>query len=162
MDALRLLDAARAAGLAVALAGDKLIVRGPREAEPVVRLLAAHKPALLAILAEAADWQGRHAEARAHHGALHPEAEAAGIAWGEMQNCWYRLHGERVAEWRCAGCMAPIGGREALALGDGARVHLDTLDCLARYGRRWRGAATRALAATGLQPPANDDDEAAP
>ena len=42
MDALSLLDRAREAGLAVVVAGDKLIVRGPKQAEPVVRLLAEH------------------------------------------------------------------------------------------------------------------------
>ena len=52
MDALRLLDRAREAGLAIATAGDKLIVRGPRQAEPVVRLLAANKGQILAALAD--------------------------------------------------------------------------------------------------------------
>jgi hypothetical protein len=42
--------------------------------------------------------------------------------------------------------------RSALALGDNSSVHLGTagLDCLLAYGRRWRGAATRALAGTGF------------
>ncbi|MGH7100398.1 MAG: hypothetical protein ACREE4_22510, partial [Stellaceae bacterium] len=65
---------------------------------------------------------------------------------------------------QCAGCREPIGGFDALPLGEGNRVHLGEahgLDCLLAYGRRWRGAATRALVAMGLLPPA-DDDEAAP
>jgi hypothetical protein len=46
---------------------------------------------------------------------------------------------------------------------DGNRVHLDDaqrLDCLIAFGVRWRGAATRALAAMGLQqpPPIPEDD----
>jgi hypothetical protein len=76
-----------------------------------------------------------------------------------MANRWHRLCGERFPEWQCAGCREPIGGREALALGDGNRVHLDDvhgLDCLAAYGRRWRDREALALAAMGLQPPADD------
>jgi hypothetical protein len=44
--------------------------------------------------------------------------------------------------------------------GDGNRVHLDDahgLDCVIRYGERWRGAATRALVAMGLRPPEGGD-----
>jgi hypothetical protein len=39
---------------------------------------------------------------------------------------------------------------------DGNRVHLAILDCLIRHGERWRAAATRALIAMGLQPPAGE------
>jgi hypothetical protein len=44
-------------------------------------------------------------------------------------------------------------GAAALELIDGNRVH-DAAghDCLIVYGARWRGAATRALAAMDLQP----------
>ena len=63
MDALSLLARAHKAGLAVAIAGDKLVVRGPQRAEPVVRLLAVHKPAVMAALV--ADWRARHREALA-------------------------------------------------------------------------------------------------
>ena len=51
MDAVTLLQRAQEAGLRVERAGDKLVVRGPRRAEPVVRLLAEHKAELLAALA---------------------------------------------------------------------------------------------------------------
>jgi hypothetical protein len=51
MDALSLLARAHEAGLVVVIAGDKLIVRGPRRAEPTVRLLAEHKPAVMTALA---------------------------------------------------------------------------------------------------------------
>ena len=59
-------------------------------------------------------------------------------------------HRVPVPEWQCAGCGEPIGGLEALALANSHRVHFETLDCLLRYGERWRGAATHALVATGL------------
>lgn len=142
---------------AVAAAGGRFEVRGDR-----LRLTAREILPLIVVenaLAEARDWHQRHREALAHHRVLHPESEATGIAWGEMVNRWHRLHGEKVAEWTCAGCGALIGGREVLMLADSNRVHLDTLDCLLAYGRRWRGAATRALAAMGLEPPAEEGEE---
>jgi hypothetical protein len=160
MEVLSLLRRAREAGLALAGVGDRLIVRGPRQAEPVVLLLAAHKGEILEALAEAAGWFAQHREVLAHWARLHNASEAAQLAWGEMQARWHRLHGERVPEWRCAGCGESIRGRQALPLGDGSRVHLDGahgLDCTIAYGERWRGAATRALIAMGLQPPSELD-----
>ena len=50
MDALALLRRAQEAGLRVEPAGDKLMVRGPKNAAPVVRLLAEHKAEILAAL----------------------------------------------------------------------------------------------------------------
>ncbi len=50
MDALTLLRRARQAGLCIEPAGDKLLVRGPKHAEPVVKLLAEHKAEVLAAL----------------------------------------------------------------------------------------------------------------
>ncbi len=54
MDALALLRRAQEAGLRVKPAGDKLMVRGPKQAEPVVKLLAEHKVEVLAALAKTA------------------------------------------------------------------------------------------------------------
>jgi hypothetical protein len=153
MDALSLLAKAREAGLALSIAGDKLIVRGPKLAEPTVRLLAQHKSALLAALAEAVDWHARHRESLAYWSALHDAEEAAGLAWGEMQVRWHRLHGRRAPEWQCAGCGEPIGGLPTLDLADGNPVHLDRLDCLLSLGERWRSEAVACLQALGLDPP---------
>ena len=50
MDVLALLRRARKAGLRIEPAGDKLMVRGPKHAEPVVKLLAEHKAEVLAAL----------------------------------------------------------------------------------------------------------------
>ena len=55
MDALALLRRAQEAGLRVEPAGDKLMVRGPKQAEPVVKLLAEHKAEVLAALANTAN-----------------------------------------------------------------------------------------------------------
>ena len=100
------------------------------------------------------DWRARHREAVTHWSAFHPADEAARLAWAEMQLRWHQLHGRRVPEWQCAGCGESIGGLAALALTDGNRVHLNKLDCLLSYGERWRTAATCALMALGLRPPA--------
>ena len=151
MDPLRLLARAHEAGLAVAIAGDKLVVRGPPRAEPVVRLLAVYKPAVMAALA--ADWRARHREAVARWGSLHPADEAEQLAWGGLEDRWHRLHGRRSLEWQCAGCGEPIGGMPTLTLADGNRVHLDKLDCLLTFGERWRSEASAGLRASGLHPP---------
>lgn len=55
MDALALLRRAKEVGLCVKPAGGKLMVRGPKRAEPVVKLLAKHKEEVLAALASAAE-----------------------------------------------------------------------------------------------------------
>jgi hypothetical protein len=44
MDGLTLLHRARDAGLTVAAADGKLVIRGPRRAEPVALMLLDHKP----------------------------------------------------------------------------------------------------------------------
>src|SRR6516162_9028043 len=143
MDSLTLLARAHEAGLAVAIASGKLVVRGPRQAEPMVRLLAEHKPVVMAALA--VDWHTRHREALARWGALHGATEAARLAWGELLSHWHRLHGKRAPEWQCAACGQAITGLTALTLADGNRVHLDELDCLLRYGARWRNEAAVGL-----------------
>jgi hypothetical protein len=61
MDGLNLLRQARNAGLRLQAAGDNLKIVGPKRAEPVVKLLAAHKAEVLAALAKTA----REAEALA-------------------------------------------------------------------------------------------------
>jgi len=156
MDGLTLLRQARQAGLVVALDGERLVIRGPKRAEQMARLLIENKPEIVAALAGPSEWHAGHREALTYWGALHPTEEATQLAWGELQNRWHRLHTERVPEWQCAGCGEPIGGLAALDFGDGNRAHLDRLDCLIRYGAQWRGAATQALAGMGLQPPAEE------
>jgi hypothetical protein len=51
MDGLTLLRRAHDVGLRLEAAGDKLVIRGPKRAEPVVKLLAQHKREVLAALA---------------------------------------------------------------------------------------------------------------
>ena len=51
MGSLTLLDRARAAGLSVTAEGDRLIIRGPRRAEPIACELISRKAEVLALLA---------------------------------------------------------------------------------------------------------------
>jgi len=59
-------------------------------------------------------------------------------------------HGRRAPASLCAGCDQLISGVEILLLPDGTRVHFGGLECLVRYGERWRSAATDALVTMGL------------
>jgi hypothetical protein len=175
VDAVGLLHRAQEAGLRVEPIGGKLLVRGPKRAEAVVKLLAEHKAEVLAALApgasvskcdrqsegvdatEARRWHDR-LEARIaewYHGDRGWE-EARRLAWGDVENEWHDIHGQRWPSWQCAGCDAPIAGSQALDLPDGNRVHLNPIDCLIRFGRRWRGAADEALVVLGLEPPRLD------
>ncbi|MFI5020863.1 MAG: hypothetical protein ACHQRJ_04305 [Alphaproteobacteria bacterium] len=168
MDGLTLLRQARAAGLAVRVKGETLVIHGPRRAERVARLLIDRKPEVMAALAKGAaiepwravDWLAHFARCAERWGRLeHSEAQAARLAWSELQCRWHRLYGGRVPAQLCAGCGKPIGGAGALSLPDGTRVHFANLDCLARYGERWRAAATKALSGMGLTPPPQDGTE---
>jgi hypothetical protein len=178
MDAVALLHRAQEVGLRIEPIDDKLLIRGPKRAEAVVELLAAHKAEVLAALAVGASTSERgdqenatdNTEARRwrdlfatritdwFHGDRGWE-EAQRLAWGDVENEWHELHGRRWLSWQCAGCNAPIGGSLALNLPDGNRVHFEPIDCLIRFGKRWRGAACEALVAFGLEPPGLDGDQ---
>lgn len=100
-------------------------------------------------------WRDLYEERAAmrQYGGGYDRAVAERLAWGELQNRWHMRHGQRTPRRRCAGCGGAITGA-ALDLIDGTRVHLAAgNDCLIRYGKRWRGAATLALLDLGLKPP---------
>ena len=156
MDALALLHRAQEVGLRIEPMGDKLLVRGPKRAEAIVQLLAAHKAEVLAALApasrskctdqdaaaaatEAGRWRDRLATRIVDwfHGDRGWE-EARRLAWGDVEIEWHELQGRRWPSWQCAGCNAPLGGSRALNLPDGNRVHFEPIDCLIRFGERWR------------------------
>jgi hypothetical protein len=162
MDGLDLLRRARDAGLRVEAAGDKLLIRGPKRSGAVVKLLAEHKTEVLAALSpsatEARRWSERFA-ARTFEWACGKRnwQDARRLAWGDLQNDWQNVHGRRWPSWQCAGCEKPIGGLDALDLPDGIRVHLEPIDCLVRFGKRWRAQANAALVAFGLEMPVGED-----
>jgi hypothetical protein len=106
----------------------------------------------------APDWWRDEYEERAairEFGGRYTRAQAERLAWGELENRWHSQHGERVPPDICAGCRRPIGNSRALDVADGTRVH--DIDCLIKFGERWRGAATRALIEMGLTPPQKEE-----
>jgi hypothetical protein len=176
MNTARLLEAARAAGLALVVEGGNIVIEADDDPPPeLIAELRQHKAQLIAALgcssgspeppetewiSETADslrWHNLYAERTGHwfHGGRRwHEAEA--LAWGELEDRWNLAYGQRVSSDLCAGCRRSIRTEEVLDLMDGNRVHLaDDYDCLLRHGRRWRGAATQALIAMGLRPPAS-------
>jgi hypothetical protein len=171
MDGLTLLRRARDAGLAVVTEGEKLVIRGPRRAEAIARLLIEHKPEVMAALVAkpvpdaqldpAPAWWRRQYLVRTINWKLcgtRSESQARCIAWGELQDLWQRLRGCRTPLWQCAGCREAIGSLPAVDLADGNRAHLNGahgLACLLLFGERWRGEATAGLQALGLDPPPN-------
>jgi hypothetical protein len=164
MDALIVLRRARDAGLRVEAAGDELRVRGPKRAEAVVKLLAEYKAEVLAVLSpstiNARWWRERFMTKAVQWTIGDRNREAAKrLAWGDLQNEWHELHGQRCPSWQCAGCNGPIGGLQALDLLDGNRVHFEPIECLIRFGKRWRSAADKALVAFGLVPPDPGGDQ---
>jgi len=50
--------------------------------------------------------------------------------------------------------LAALEERPTVSLVDG--VHFEPIDCLIRFGKRWRGDASAALIALGLEPPRLD------
>lgn len=101
-------------------------------------------------------WRDQYEERTRHRelGGRRSRAEAEALAWSELQWRWHKQHGERVRPGICGGCWKPIRFGENIPLIDGTYVHGgDRHDCLIAYGRRWRWAATNALAAMGLMPP---------
>jgi hypothetical protein len=162
-NAEELIDDLLKAGAKVTAADGCLVVRAGARAVPgiLVQRLREAKAEVLATLCP--QWWSRQFVIRTIDRALggaRSYDDAARLAWGELECRWHWLYGDRVAEWRCAGCGKLISGLPSLDLQDGNRVHFDQVDCLIGYGDRWRGEASRALVAMGLQRPAgvNHDD----
>jgi hypothetical protein len=161
LDAVALLRHAREAGLRFEPIGDRLVVRGPKAAEPMVRLLAQHKAEVLAALApnpgdviEANHWHERlRTRTFEWAGGKRDRRTARWLAWGDLQNEWWRRNGRRWPAWQCAGCQRPIGASAMIELPDGNHVHLEPIDCILTFGRRWRSEADAALTSLGLKPP---------
>jgi hypothetical protein len=163
----------RSGGDVKVTAPDRLKVIAPAKLLPdLVERVRAVKPELLSVLvtveSHAAhpsgfkaspaavpiqNWDTRHREALAYWRAMHSNHKAELLAWGEMENRWHQLHGERIAPHLCAGCGELIGGLPSLEVGHGNRVHVNDLHCVIRFGGRWRSAATAALRSLGLDAP---------
>src|SRR5262252_3650959 len=116
MDALALLHRAQEVGLRVEPIGDKLLVRGPKRAEAVVELLAAHKAEVLAALAPASTSKCTDqdaAVAATEAGRWRDRLATRIVDWFHGDRGWEE---ERWPSWQCAGCNAPLGGSQALDL----------------------------------------------
>lgn len=140
------------------IAPDRLKVSAPPDLLPdFVKRVRAVKPELLLTLSAAtvaakakehikttaprdAVWWRRRFAMRTFQWSLGDRGwdEAKELAWGDLQNEWHSMHGRRWPTWECAACGAPIGGVKSLDLPDGNRVHLEPIDCLIMFGRRWR------------------------
>jgi hypothetical protein len=148
MDGLTLLRRAREAGLAVKAEGDKLVIRGPKRAAPVARLLIDHKPDVLAALAPGATAAPALSEPPAP-----PAPEPAPAAWGEAEAVRFGLpelpddpvllrDGRRL--WRFpAAAISGHADAEAARLLDQARWHGAVLaadGCTLIVVERWRSS----------------------
>ena len=164
MEAVTLLQRAQEAGLRIELMGDKLLVRGPKRAEAVVKLLAEHKAEVLAALSpsfvDAGWWRGRFTAKAVQWSVGGRDWDAAKrLAWGDLENEWHESTVKRCPHGNAQGATRRIGGSQALNLPDGNSVHFEPIDCLISFGKRWRGAACEALVAFGLEPPSPDGDQ---
>jgi hypothetical protein len=147
MEALVILREAEQAGLKLRVEGDRLVVSGPRGAEPIVRRLAEHKAEIMAALAT--DWRRLYAEALADLG-------TPGRGWSKVALAWYVARGTPTPGDLCAGCGKPLNGAEAIDLWPhGERAHAgEGYRCIIAYGRRWKRAAAAALAPYCIPTPA--------
>ena len=111
MDALALLHRAREVGLRIEPKGDRLLVRGPKRAEAVVKLLAEHKAEVLAALSpscvNAGWWRERFTAKAVQWSVGGRDWDAAKrLAWGDLENEWHdrtenaRPHGNAQAATR--------------------------------------------------------------
>jgi hypothetical protein len=85
-----------------------------------------------------------------HYRERHPTDLAWFLAYGEAVNLWHSKYGAKDDGQHCAGCGGPLT-LPIEAMPDGARLHAKDV-CLIRYGEKWRGAATSALAAVDVKP----------
>jgi hypothetical protein len=155
-----LLDSLARIGATIRPAGDRLILRAGATAVPaelVWRIRQAKSELLAAVCPqdnETRYWHERFTALTFAWGAGKRDWESAKrLAWGDLQNEWHKKHGRRWPTWLCAGCEKLVGGLDSIDLADGNRVHVEALDCMIEFGRRWRGDARRGLISLGLEPP---------
>jgi hypothetical protein len=116
MDGVTLLRRAREAGLAVAAEGKKLVIRGPRRAEPVARLLIEHKPKVMAALAPSAvdclDASELECAAAGERGDRHVDGADHSASVTNARG-WCNFYAERAAHYEFGG-RRPRAEAEAL------------------------------------------------
>ena len=72
------------------------------------------------------------------------------LAWEDLTNEWHKKHGRRWPAWQCAGCGKLLSGHDSIRLPDGTSVHVEPINCMIDFGRRWRDEAKNALISLGV------------
>ena len=133
-----MLEAAEVAGLEVRVEGDRLVVRGPRKAEPVAKQLLDHKAELVTHLSRSP-----------------ATATAVTRAYEAALARWLNGHPpSNIDPDRCAACDGPVDDRLVI-LGDGAVIHYSGPHrdaCYRTYQTMRRSEAEDALARAGMRP----------
>jgi hypothetical protein len=152
-----LLDRLKQLGATLSAEGDRLIVRAGSQAVPgplITELRQSKSEVLEAISStnpEAQFWAGRLLVLTRDWSAGNRGLDsAAKLARENLINEWHAKHGKRTPAWQCAGCGKPIAGVDSIRLPDGNRVHLEPIDCMIDFGRRWRNEAKTALVSLGV------------
>jgi hypothetical protein len=170
MSAANALKAARAAGVAVRLDGDDLVLTAAAEPPAVIlELLSQHKPDILALLRpgedgwSAEDWRvifDKRAGTAEFDGGL-SRAAAEASAFTDCVAEWLNRNPMRSPPGRCFGCggygasynpLLPIG------IGSAGEVWLHS-GCSATWYAGRKAEAVTALAARGIRPTANVPDD---
>jgi hypothetical protein len=127
-------------------------------------------PALVVL--DAADLRDRYAERAAivEFDGKVGRARAEARAWNEVAVIWFRQHGEKAPDGRCAYCGRALSDEaDVLLLTRCERSRASPECCIITYGQRWRCQAAVGLAAIGIPTPlaivteisenAHDDDK---
>lgn len=85
----------------------------------------------------------------------HPTDVAERRAYEAVLGDWWRERGRRGSPDRCGGCGRALDELDAVMRIEGVPVHIgpNRLDCVVKFGRRWRGEARGALEKAGVRPP---------
>jgi hypothetical protein len=114
MDALALLHRAQEVGLRIEPMGDTLLVRGPKRAEAVVKLLAEHKAEVLAALSPSIGswWRGRFPAKAVQWFVGDRDWDAAKrLAWGDLENEWHHQTESAALHGNAQGATRPLAAR---------------------------------------------------
>jgi TubC N-terminal docking domain len=155
-----LLDRLKQLGATLSAEGDRLIVRAGSQAVPaelITEIRRAKAEVLESISPtkpEAQFWKQRLLVLTRDWSAGNRDLDsAAKLARENLINEWHAKYGKRAPAWQCVGCGKLIGGIESITLPDGNRVHLEPIDCMIAFGRRWRAEAKDALLLLGVRLP---------
>jgi hypothetical protein len=155
--ARELLDRLAEIGATVSRVDDRLILRAGSQPVPAALVKRAYQArnelavAISPLKAEAQFWQRRFVVLTTEWRAGNRDRDGAKrIAWENLANEWHEKHGRRCPACQCAGCGKLLSGRDSIKLSDGNSVHVEPIDCMIDFGRRWRDEAKTALVSLGV------------